>query len=86
MVLRLYHDVWNLTCSSDICHGLITTNYGQGYWLDRATGGVCCTLSAKNFTIVRGDDTKYWEWLPHKMGSRSVNIEVQTSSCGRDVL
>ncbi len=45
----------------------------QGYWLDRATGGVCCTISAKKFTIVRGDDARYWEWLPHNMESRSVN-------------
>jgi len=57
-----------------LCRQILLRDGTEGYWLDRATGGVCCTLSAKNFTIVRGDDTKYWEWLPHKMGSRFSEV------------
>ncbi len=84
-MLQLHHDMWNQTCSFDICHGLITSNDEQGYWLDRAIGGVCYTFLAKNFSIGCGDDPNDWEWLPHKMGSKFVNIKMQACSCGRDV-
>lgn len=56
-----------------LCKQIFLQDGTEGYWLDRATGGVCCTISAKKFTIVRGDDARYWEWLPHNMESRSVN-------------
>jgi len=53
--------------------------------LDHAIGGVCHTFSTNHFTIGCGDDVNDWEWLPHKMGSKFVNIEMQACSYVRDV-
>ncbi|CAL9185199.1 unnamed protein product [Musa hybrid cultivar] len=33
-------------------------------WLDRATGGVCLSVSAKGMTITGIEDRRYWSWIP----------------------
>ncbi|KAF6146780.1 hypothetical protein GIB67_007494 [Kingdonia uniflora] len=32
-------------------------------WLDRVTGGVCMSISARAMTITLIDDHRYWEWI-----------------------
>ncbi|XP_031121073.1 F-box protein PP2-A15-like [Ipomoea triloba] len=33
-------------------------------WLDRVTGRICMSISAKAMTITRIEDRRYWNWLP----------------------
>ncbi|WOL01627.1 F-box protein PP2-A15 [Canna indica] len=33
-------------------------------WLDRVTGGVCVSVSAKAMSITGIDDRRYWSWIP----------------------
>ncbi|XP_065043640.1 F-box protein PP2-A15-like isoform X2 [Musa acuminata AAA Group] len=40
-------------------------------WLDRATGGVCLSVSAKGMTITGIEDRRYWSWIPTEESSRS---------------
>lgn len=36
----------------------------QEVWLDRVTGKVCMSISAKAMTINGIDDRRYWNWIP----------------------
>lgn len=41
--------------------------FDHGYkevWLDRVTGRVCISISAKAMSITGIDDRRYWTWLP----------------------
>ncbi|XP_074589541.1 F-box protein PP2-A15-like [Curcuma longa] len=33
-------------------------------WLDRVTGGVCVSVSAKAMSITGIEDRRYWSWIP----------------------
>ncbi|XP_058087071.1 F-box protein PP2-A15-like [Magnolia sinica] len=33
-------------------------------WLDRVTGGVCMSISAKAMSITGIEDRRYWSWIP----------------------
>ncbi|KAG0576754.1 hypothetical protein KC19_5G105400 [Ceratodon purpureus] len=35
----------------------------QGFWLDRETGGVCLSISAKGITIIWSTTPEYWDWF-----------------------
>nr|GMC83219.1 F-box protein PP2-A15 [Ipomoea batatas] len=35
-------------------------------WLDRLTGRICMSISAKAMTITGIEDRRYWNWLPTK--------------------
>lgn len=36
----------------------------QEVWLDRVTGRVCMSISAKALSITGIDDRRYWTWVP----------------------
>jgi hypothetical protein len=36
----------------------------QQLWLDRVTGRVCLSISAKGLLITGIDDRRYWTWVP----------------------
>lgn len=36
----------------------------QELWLDRVTGRVCMSISAKGMAITGIEDRRYWNWLP----------------------
>lgn len=36
----------------------------QQLWLDRGTGRVCMSISAKGLVITGIDDRRYWTWVP----------------------
>lgn len=36
----------------------------QEVWLDRVTGRVCMSISAKAMSITGIDDRRYWTWVP----------------------
>lgn len=36
----------------------------QEVWLDRVTGKVCMSISAKAMVITGIDDRRYWNWIP----------------------
>lgn len=36
----------------------------QQVWLDRVTGRVCMSISAKALSITGIDDRRYWTWIP----------------------
>lgn len=36
----------------------------QEIWLDRITGRVCMSISAKAMSITGIEDRRYWNWLP----------------------
>ncbi|XP_077235900.1 F-box protein PP2-A15-like [Tasmannia lanceolata] len=33
-------------------------------WLDRVTGGICMSISAKSMLITGIEDRRYWNWIP----------------------
>ncbi|KAG2261627.1 hypothetical protein Bca4012_013663 [Brassica carinata] len=35
----------------------------KSFWLEKASGKKCIMLSAKNISIIWGDDPRYWEWV-----------------------
>lgn len=36
----------------------------QEVWLDRITGRICMSISAKGMAITGIDDRRYWNWIP----------------------
>ncbi|KAF5196832.1 F-box protein pp2-a15 [Thalictrum thalictroides] len=36
----------------------------KDFWLDRVTGGVCMSISAKAMSITGIEDRRYWNWIP----------------------
>lgn len=36
----------------------------QEVWLDRVTGRVCMSISAKGLAITGIEDRRYWNWIP----------------------
>lgn len=36
----------------------------KSVWLDRVTGGVCMSISAKAMSITGIEDRRYWSWIP----------------------
>ncbi|GMP50127.1 hypothetical protein CsSME_00016867 [Camellia sinensis var. sinensis] len=62
--------------------------FGDGnkeVWLDRVTGRVCMSISAKGMAITGIDDRRYWNWVPteesrldskHVTSTISVNVDL----------
>ncbi|RDX65642.1 F-box protein PP2-A15, partial [Mucuna pruriens] len=49
-------------------------------WLDRVTGRVCMSISAKAMSITGIDDRRYWTWVPteeSRLDSRSLFYGVR---------
>lgn len=47
----------------------------QEVWLDRVTGRVCMSISAKAMGITGIDDRRYWNWIPteeSRLGSENL--------------
>jgi len=44
----------------------------QEYWVDRASGQVCQSLSGRALNIMEIEHTGMWEWIPAMPGSRFV--------------
>ncbi|KAF5179863.1 F-box protein pp2-a15, partial [Thalictrum thalictroides] len=36
----------------------------KDFWLDRVTGGVCMSISAKSMSITGIEDRRYWKRIP----------------------
>ncbi|KAI5064045.1 hypothetical protein GOP47_0020715 [Adiantum capillus-veneris] len=45
-----------------LCAGLLRKDISQPYWMDPETGEGCFVKSARDLTIVWGDDPRYWRW------------------------
>ncbi|KAH7855415.1 hypothetical protein Vadar_024566 [Vaccinium darrowii] len=46
-------------------------------WLDRVTGRVCMSISAKGMAITGIDDRRYWNWLPTEESRFNVVAYLQ---------
>lgn len=42
----------------------LNLNISQEIWLDRVTGRVCMSISAKAMSITGIEDRRYWNWIP----------------------
>lgn len=52
----------------------------QVVWIDRVTGRVCMSVSAKGMAITGIEDRRYWNWIPTEE-SRLANYLSSTSLC-----
>lgn len=48
-----------------LCHPISFDDATKEVWLDRATGGVCLSISARAMAITGIDDHRYWRWIPY---------------------
>ncbi|KAI7992463.1 F-box protein PP2-A15 [Camellia lanceoleosa] len=57
----------------------------KALWLDRVTGRVCMSISAKGMAITGIEDRRYWNWVPteesrldskHVTSTISVNVDL----------
>eukprot|EP01018_Ginkgo_biloba_P018037 Gb_39361 [translate_table: standard] len=47
-----------------LCRPISLDDGTKEVWLDRATGGVCLSVSARSMAITGIDDHRYWRWIP----------------------
>lgn len=52
----------------------------EGYWIDRKTGGVHRSYSARTLGIIWGSTEEYWRWV-HQEGSRFDEVAFLNSVC-----
>lgn len=49
----------------------------KAVWLDRVTGGVCVSISAKAMSITGIDDRRYWSWISTEESRFQVSAYLQ---------
>jgi hypothetical protein len=52
----------------------------QEYWVDRASGQVCQSLSGRALNIMEIEHTGMWEWIPAMPGSRFKEVAYKKGS------
>ncbi|CAK9200804.1 unnamed protein product [Sphagnum troendelagicum] len=62
------------------CTKLLINNDTQEYWVDRASGQVCQSLSGRALNIMEIEHTGMWEWIPAMPGSRFKEVAYKKGS------
>eukprot|EP00253_Pinus_taeda_P020943 PITA_20943 len=59
-----------------LCHPNWIDGRTKKFWIERDTGKLCFSLSAKNLNITLGDDNRYWRWISQDESSCKDIVEL----------
>eukprot|EP00249_Psilotum_nudum_P001257 c13633_g1_i1 orf=175-1053(-) len=68
-----------------LCDHILLQLGTEGLWLDRATGAVCRSLSAKALAVTWGSTQEYWKWITKK-GSRFPQVAHVKMVCWLEII
>ncbi|XP_057843104.2 F-box protein At2g02240 [Cryptomeria japonica] len=66
-----------------LCQSIFLNGGTQRFWLQRPTGKVCSMLSSREFSIVWGDDERYWGWSPGEVANSSFKEVADVKMVGK---